>query len=219
MSEISISEESLETGSQDYTDLLLNKQTNSFPQINQEKLSPVDYKTQVLLAMFFGWLGADRFNAGKYDEGTACLTYSIITPILLPFVIGNNLLTILQKAINTTSAYIGILSVFKLCSGEYRDCDGKLIRQVVQLKEEEISPIDQKTTQILSYFGIFGIHQFYSGKPLEGTLMLFSLGGLGIWTLINIYQLATCNFRDGSGKVICPSYIKEDLLSKSPDLL
>ena len=76
MSEISISEESLEICSQDYTELFLNKQTNSISQINQEELSPVDYKTQVLLAMFFGMLGADRFNAGKYDEGIACLTYS-----------------------------------------------------------------------------------------------------------------------------------------------
>jgi len=84
-----------------------------------------------------------------------------------------------------------------------------VIRQVVQLKKEEISSTDQKTTLILGLFlGFFGAHQFYTGKPLKGVLMLCSFGGLGIWYLMNIYQIATCDFRDGEDKVLCPSYIK-----------
>ena len=47
--------------------------------------------------------------------------------------------------------------------------------------------------------GVFGAHRFYVGKYVTGFLMLFTLGGFGIWMLIDMIMLITGQFRDKEG--------------------
>ena len=47
--------------------------------------------------------------------------------------------------------------------------------------------------------GELGIHRFYAGKIGTGLLMLFTLGGCGIWWIIDIIIVATGNFKDSKG--------------------
>ncbi len=47
--------------------------------------------------------------------------------------------------------------------------------------------------------GGLGVHRFYVGKIGTGILMLLTLGGLGIWSFIDLIVIATQNFKDSQG--------------------
>lgn len=47
--------------------------------------------------------------------------------------------------------------------------------------------------------GGLGIHRFYVGKIGTGILMLLTLGGLGIWALVDIIMIAVGSFKDKNG--------------------
>lgn len=58
-------------------------------------------------------------------------------------------------------------------------------------------------TLLLSLFlGTIGVHRFYVGKIGTGVLQLITLGGCGVWTLIDIIMIVTGNFKDKDGNVI-----------------
>ena len=68
---------------------------------------------------------------------------------------------------------------------------------------EPISPKSRAAAAILAWFlGIFGIHRFYVGKVGTGVAMIFTLGGLGIWALIDFVIIIVGNFRDKEGRVL-----------------
>lgn len=62
---------------------------------------------------------------------------------------------------------------------------------------------DWLVTLLLSIFlGTLGVHRFYVGKIGTGILQLITLGGCGVWTLIDIIMISTGNFKDKENNVI-----------------
>ncbi len=53
--------------------------------------------------------------------------------------------------------------------------------------------------------GFLGVHRFFVGKWGTGLLHLFTLGGLGIWTLIDLILIATGRFRSARGELLTSS--------------
>ncbi len=58
------------------------------------------------------------------------------------------------------------------------------------------------TTLLAFFLGIFGAHRFYLGKIGTALAMLFTLGGLGIWALIDFIFAVSGYMKDKEGKVI-----------------
>lgn len=55
------------------------------------------------------------------------------------------------------------------------------------------------TLLLCLFLGGLGVHRFYVGKIGTGILMLLTLGGLGIWALIDIIMIAVGSFKDKNG--------------------
>jgi TM2 domain-containing membrane protein YozV len=53
---------------------------------------------------------------------------------------------------------------------------------------------------LCAFFGVFGAHRFYTGKTGTAVLQLFTLGGFGIWTMIDLIFLIVGSFKDKEGR-------------------
>ena len=71
-----------------------------------------------------------------------------------------------------------------------------------------VAPVSASESRILPAFllcfllGVFGAHRFYVGKIGTGILELVTLGGLGIWWLVDLILIVTGSFRDKNGEKI-----------------
>jgi TM2 domain-containing membrane protein YozV len=64
-----------------------------------------------------------------------------------------------------------------------------------------ISPKSRLVALLLCFFlGALGVHRFYLGKIGTGILMLLTLGGCGIWMLIDLILIVVGSFKDSEGR-------------------
>lgn len=71
---------------------------------------------------------------------------------------------------------------------------------------DDKSPKGYIPTILLCFFlGPLGIHRFYVGKIGTGILQLLTMGGLGLWALVDFIMIVTGSFKDGRGLAIKPA--------------
>ena len=65
------------------------------------------------------------------------------------------------------------------------------------------STTDWLTLFLLTFFvGVLGVHRFYVGNIGTGFLMLLTLGGLGVWFLVDLILVVTGQFTNKEGQKI-----------------
>ena len=64
-----------------------------------------------------------------------------------------------------------------------------------------MSPFKMVHAALLCFFlGGLGAHRFYVGKVGTALLMILTLGGFGIWLLIDFIMILTGGFKDKEGR-------------------
>jgi TM2 domain-containing membrane protein YozV len=49
------------------------------------------------------------------------------------------------------------------------------------------------------FFGLFGVHRFYLGKIGTGIIMILTLGGFGIWAIVDFFIAIFGDYKDSNG--------------------
>lgn len=52
---------------------------------------------------------------------------------------------------------------------------------------------------LCGFLGVFGAHRFYVGKAGTAIAMLLTIGGLGVWVMIDFILIVTGSFKDENG--------------------
>ena len=80
-------------------------------------------------------------------------------------------------------------------------------KQEQHTSREDVSEKKRSVALLLCVlYGWLGLHRFYAGKVGTALLMMLTIGGFGIWYIIDLVWLVSGTFEDSEGKVIYDWY-------------
>lgn len=96
-----------------------------------------------------------------------------------------------------------ILNRISRPQGAPNRADSSANEQDYQFYDPQVSNRSKSTALLLAiFFGMFGVHRFYTGHIGSGVLQFLTSGGFVVWWIIDIIAIATGDFRDSKGKLL-----------------
>lgn len=143
-------------------------------------MSKRSYLLTLQLSFAFGYLGFDRFYLGKIGTGLIKLVVTIVT-----FFIGG--------------LVWWTIDIFLLLYNKQTDIEGNQLDG-----QEKRDPI--MLSYLSAFGGVLGLDRFYLNQTGLGVVKALTLGGLGIWWLIDLYLVLvgkiTSDRKDTAGRPI-----------------
>jgi len=69
--------------------------------------------------------------------------------------------------------------------------------------DKTVSPCSRLATLLFCFFlGWLGVHRFYVGKVGTGILMLITIGGFGVWVVIDFIMIVVGGFTDADRRYV-----------------
>jgi len=98
-----------------------------------------------------------------------------------------------------------------------------VVQPVVQPAINPVAPVNTQRHYLAVFFfslffGVFGVDRFYLGKFWTGLIKLLTLGGLGIWALIDLTMVMSGSMRDKQGNEML-EYVKYKKLANNTVLI
>ncbi|TAG47965.1 MAG: NINE protein [Betaproteobacteria bacterium] len=157
-----------------------------------------------LLALFVGWLGVHRFYVGHRRTGALQTVLGVLSVgsggvplVLLPLIMWVilDLVWIVTRDFTDGRG----LRVVRLDGEDRRSYVGNRVPS--RPRDPSASPKSRALAMgFVLPLGFLGAHRFYVGRSGTGLAMLLTLGGLGIWWLIDIVIVICGQLKDSEGK-------------------
>ena len=168
-------------------------------------ISPYYTQTVGLLALFVGWLGGHRIYVGHRRTGAVQTALGVLSILSggVPVFLVPLLLWVLLDGVRIISREFYDGNGLRIA--RFSEADSRIRRGASAITRTTRDPNASRCSRLVAIFlvvllGLVGAHRFYAGRIGSAIAMIFTLGGLGIWWLIDIIIVTTGQLIDSEGK-------------------
>ena len=168
-------------------------------------VSPYYTQTVGLLALFVGWLGGHRIYVGHRRTGVLQTALGVLSILSggVPIFLVPLLLWVLLDGVRIISREFTDGNGLRIA--RFSEADSRIRRGVSAITRTTRDPTASRCSRLVAIclvvlLGLVGAHRFYAGRTGSAIAMVLTLGGVGIWWLIDIIIVTTGQLIDGEGK-------------------
>ena len=168
-------------------------------------VSPYYMRTVGLLALFVGWLGGHRIYVGQRRTGAVQTALGVLSILSggVPVFLVPLLLWVVLDCVRIISREFTDGNGLRIA--RFSEADSRIRRSASGITRTSRDPSASRCSRLVATFlvvmlGFVGAHRFYAGRVGSAIAMIFTLGGLGIWWLIDMIIVTTGQLIDSEGK-------------------